>query len=261
MRVPFPPPQEQRRIVDILNRAARIEALRRRAAERLREFVPALFFKMFGDPVDNPHRWGVSKLGDVIQGLQGGKNVRAGSGRSGYRILKVSAVTDGVFDPMMSKPAPSDYVPPRAHFVRVGDLLISRANTSALVGATAIVEHEAPGVLLPDKIWRFVWRTDSLIEATYLDSLLKTSPMRAALSAMATGTSGSMKNISQSKLKTLPILLPPLCVQRRYTETVEAARAVAGVCGSGTRAAAALTASLMSELLPKDRVESGGGGT
>ena len=49
MRVPLPPPEEQRRIVDILNRARRIETLRRRAAERLREFVPALFVKLFGD--------------------------------------------------------------------------------------------------------------------------------------------------------------------------------------------------------------------
>ena len=49
MRVPLPPLDEQRRIVDILNRAARIETLRRRAAERLREFVPALFVRMFGE--------------------------------------------------------------------------------------------------------------------------------------------------------------------------------------------------------------------
>ena len=52
--VPLPPLDEQRRIVGILNRAAKIE---RRAgasaAERFREFIPALFVKMFGDPVAN----------------------------------------------------------------------------------------------------------------------------------------------------------------------------------------------------------------
>ena len=124
--VPLPPLDEQRRIVGILNRAAKIERLRNQAAGRLREFIPALFIKMFGDPIDNPNGWTVSMLGDVIQGFQGGKNVQAGNGGSRFRILKVSAVTYGIFNPLMSKPAPNDYVPPKDHFVRAGDLLISR---------------------------------------------------------------------------------------------------------------------------------------
>ena len=65
MRVPHRPLDEQRRIVAILNRAAKIERLRARAAERLREFVPALFVRMFGDPVENPKDWPVAKLADV----------------------------------------------------------------------------------------------------------------------------------------------------------------------------------------------------
>ena len=43
--IPVPPLEEQRRLVDILNRAARIEMLRARVVERLREFVPVLFVK------------------------------------------------------------------------------------------------------------------------------------------------------------------------------------------------------------------------
>ena len=57
MPVPFPTLGEQRRIAGILNHAARIERLRARTADRFREFVPALFIKMFGDPVENPIGW------------------------------------------------------------------------------------------------------------------------------------------------------------------------------------------------------------
>ena len=46
MRAPVAPLDEQRRIVAILSRAAKIERLRAQAAERLREFGPALFDKM-----------------------------------------------------------------------------------------------------------------------------------------------------------------------------------------------------------------------
>ena len=247
--VPLPPLDEQQRIVGILNRAAKIERLRAQAADRLREFIPALFVKMFGDPIENPMGWEVRALGEIIQGFQGGKNVQAGSGETRFRILKVSAVTNGFFDPYMSKPAPDDYVPPSGHVVRPGDLLISRANTSALVGATAMVENVDPFFLLPDKIWRFVWREDSVIDPVYIHNLLKTPSTRCRLSAMATGTSGSMKNISQAKLKTLPVSLPPFDKQREFATIVKFARTASTLGMSGSCVADKLTASLMSRLL------------
>ena len=63
INVPLPTLDEQRRIAGILNRAARIERLRARTAGRLREFIPALFIKMFGDPIENPMGWGIEPLG------------------------------------------------------------------------------------------------------------------------------------------------------------------------------------------------------
>ena len=65
--VPIPPLDEQRRIVAILNRAARIERLRKRAQERLREFIPALFVRMFGDSTENPMGWPIRVLGDLCE--------------------------------------------------------------------------------------------------------------------------------------------------------------------------------------------------
>ena len=65
--IPVPPLDEQRRIVAILNRAAKIERLRKRAQERLREFMPALFVRMFGDPVENPMGWPMRVLGDLCR--------------------------------------------------------------------------------------------------------------------------------------------------------------------------------------------------
>ena len=65
--VPLPPLDEQRRVVGILNRAARIERLRKRAQERLQEFIPALFVKMFGDPVENPMGWQRRVLGELCE--------------------------------------------------------------------------------------------------------------------------------------------------------------------------------------------------
>ncbi len=63
--VPLPPLDEQRRIVAILNRAAKIERLKKQAQERLREFIPALFVKMFGDPLPNWEKYRL-RDGDLL---------------------------------------------------------------------------------------------------------------------------------------------------------------------------------------------------
>ena len=211
--IPVPPLAEQKRIVWLLDEADAIRKLRAQADQRTADLIPAIFHEMFGDPVTNPMRWPVKPLSEVVAGLQGGKNVNpAAEGEPGgrYRVLKVSAVTSDTFAPEASKPVPVDYNPPASHFVRQGDVLFSRANTAELVGASCYVTDEHDDLLLPDKIWRLVWKQDSPVEPLYVLYLLHSKPIRRQLSRLASGTGGSMKNISQAKLVSLVIPIPPL---------------------------------------------------
>ena len=253
MPIPLPPIEEQRRIVDVLNRAASIERLRRQASAHLRDFIPALFLKMFGDPIENPMGWPTSVLGDLVGGFEGGKNIEAGRGNSPYRILKVSAVTSGSFVADESKPAPDNYDPPSHHFVREGDILFSRANTAELVGATAVVDMAPTGLLLPDKLWRVVPKRNSAVIPLFLLQFLKDRSTRSALSRLATGTSSSMQNISQGKLKTLRVITPPLDLQLRFSKLAEAAQARAHLADSANTLAAGLSRSLLDKMLGTDR--------
>lgn len=162
--VPVPPIEEQRRIVELLSRAENIVRMRREAEQKAKEIIPALFLDMFGDPATNPKGWPIRRFGDLVQRLEGGKNVESGSsGDSPFRILKISAVTSGSYNESESKPAPAGFLPPAHYIVRDGDVLFSRANTEALVGATAIVNSTDGKSLLPDKLWRLVWRSTEAV--------------------------------------------------------------------------------------------------
>lgn len=65
LHVPLPPPSEQRRIAEMLDRAEALRAKRRAALDRLDTLAQAIFFDVFGDPVANTKRWPWKKLGDV----------------------------------------------------------------------------------------------------------------------------------------------------------------------------------------------------
>jgi type I restriction enzyme S subunit len=133
-----------------------------------------------------------------------------------YRVLRVSAVTSGEFRPEESRPVPRGYTPPSRHRVRLGDLLISRANTSALVGAVALVDDASDELLLPDKIWRFSWRDGEAAVPEFVWQLFRTRAVRSAISRRSTGTSGSMKNISAEKLMGIEVIQPPVRRQLEF---------------------------------------------
>lgn len=223
--VPLRSLAEQRRIVDVLSRAEGIVRLRHDAKAKAQTIIPALFLDMFGDPATNPKGWPLRKVRDFVSRFEGGKNLQAAhEGSTAYRILKVSAVTSGQYIEAESKPTPERYEPPCNHIVRAGDMLFSRANTQELVGATALVDSTHGYSLLPDKLWRFVWAEE--VEQRYMHALFQSQHVRSELGRLSSGTSASMRNISQGKLFDLVLPVAPLEMQRRFSHHAEAMRSV-----------------------------------
>jgi type I restriction enzyme S subunit len=180
---------------------------------------------MFGDPVTNPKGWPVKKLGDVLIDIEGGWSAK-GEARApelGEKaVLKISAVTSGRYRPEECKVV-LDLQGREVIVPRIGDVLFSRANTRELVAATCLVDCEAPDVFLPDKLWRLVPNKD-FIAAEYLHYALSWHSLRWLIRRRATGTSGSMLNVSKAKLRDIPFPVPDLSRQERFGELVAQAQ-------------------------------------
>ena len=225
IEIPIPPLEEQKRIAEILDRTQSLISKRKEAIELLDTLTQSIFLETFGDPEINPHSWDVQAVSTYVSQFQGGKSIESESDENTVaknRVLKVSAVTQMKFRPKESKPLPDTYEPPDEHFVRNGDLLFSRANTTELVGAVAYVEKTPSNLLLPDKLWRFVWKQPIKVLPLFVWSLFQTKVMRREIGKRATGTSGSMKNISQEKLLGIKTIVPPLKLQKEFAQQVEA---------------------------------------
>lgn len=201
--VPLPPLSEQRRIVEILEdhlsrlQAARVGLARASArAEALERSGLQCHFGLTGQGV---------QLGDLVTGIGGGKsfgsaNVPAGPDEWG--IIKVSAMTWGEFRADENKAVPAERVDPR-YEIHAGDLLVSRANTAEYVGASVLVGTVRPRLLLSDKSLRVTPRDGVCTE--WLWRALQAPSARRQLSAMATGTKESMRNISQAALRAVKL--------------------------------------------------------
>lgn len=212
LEIPLPSLEEQRRIAAILDQADAIRTKRRQVLAHLDALPVSAFLSRFGDP---DHATSTITLGEVAR-LSGGRNLVADdqTQETSFRVLKISAVTSGVFRETESKWLPPGYVPPSAHLVRPGDLLMSRANTAELVGATALVGDASPNLALPDKVWRFEWQSPDT-DPLFIQTLLSVPSMRRRISRLASGTGGSMKNVSKEKLMRMP--LPEVLAVEQHT--------------------------------------------
>lgn len=232
LQIPLPPLQEQEQIVQTLEDIEELRKLGSLADKRSQALVPAIFDEIIGDPARNLKQWPIVPVSSFVQKFQSGRSVAPANDdalKSNNRILKISAVTWGSFDPEESKPVPDSYVPRTEQFVHLGDLLFSRANTTELVGATAIVEETPPNLLLPDKLWRFVWVNPDEIEPKFVLSLFQHPAIRRELGRRATGTGGSMKNISMDKVMSMEVPLPPVKFQRMFTTHIAGIRSLQSV--------------------------------
>jgi type I restriction enzyme, S subunit len=167
-------------------------------------------------------------LGDVLLGIEAGKSfqtteVLAREHEMG--VLKVSAVTWSAFRPDQAKVV-IGYEPDERHRVRAGDLLISRANTRELVGAVVLVDKDYPQRILSDKTLRLVVDPQRA-DKSFLMYALRSAVARTHIEEFATGSSDSMRNIGQSVITSIPLVLPPLEEQQRIAARLKSQLAAA----------------------------------
>ncbi|WP_424986389.1 restriction endonuclease subunit S [Microbulbifer sp. S227A] len=247
VKIPLPPVGEQRRIAKILDKADAIRRKRQQALALADDFLKSVFLEMFGDPVQNPKAWNIGTVDDCLLGTVGGWSAKGDARPASDNevgVLKISAVTSGQYLPSENKTVTS--IPDGKQLIipRKGNLLFSRANTRELVAATCIVHREAGNVFLPDKLWRLDPNEKRALNP-YLKFVFSHKKYREILCEKASGTSGSMLNISKAKLMAHSIPIPPLDLQRDfssiYWRTIASNEATAEAANESERLFASLS--------------------
>ncbi|NYD85750.1 restriction endonuclease subunit S [Cellulomonas oligotrophica] len=248
-RIPvmLPEIEEQRQIVDILeDHLSRLDAANAYldAAQRR---VTSLEKSILREGIEcTPDR---VALGRLIARVEAGRSFGGSAppaDPSEWGVVKVSAMTWGEFRQGENKAVPAERADPRFE-IKQGDLLVSRANTSAYVGASVLVGETRRRLLLSDKSLRLVPHPG--VDAEWLHLALSAPSARKQISDHATGTKDSMRNISQASLLAVEVPNISLDEQLAQVKHVRAAQSAVNRLSSEVRTSAARTQTARRSLL------------
>lgn len=215
--IPLPPLDEQRRIVEILDQADRLRKLRRQADAIAERILPALFYKMFGDPVRNEKGWEKETLGSLsVLGPQYGANASSIKWEPGMaRYVRITDINDdgSLRNDELRSLDTEDW----EEFVLYdGDIVFARSGATvgkAYIHRGSNYPHVFAGYLI-----RF--RLDpSRVNPWVVFGLTQTSYYRAWVAARK--RTAAQPNINGQEYATLMIPVPPKELQEEYATLVE----------------------------------------
>lgn len=253
IRIPLPPTDEQRRIVGVLNRTARIARLRAQTADRSRELMPALFIKMFGDHEARSKDWPImtieqflaSDRGSIRTGPFGSQLKHSEFTEQGVPVLGIDNVVTNQF--LWAKPRhipPEKYADFQRYRVFPGDVIVTIMGTT---GRVCVAPDDLPECMSTKHLC--VLTLDrSLVEPLFVwGALLFDENVRAQTRVRGQGQ--IMEGWNLTIVKRLQLRIPPIDLQRSFARIVARTMALGDEISSFSNAASVLSASLIADLL------------
>jgi len=226
IEIKLPPISEQHVIVEKLNAISKLIALRKEQLAKLDQLIKSRFIELFGDPVDNPKKYLVKSLQELIDmgyityhldGNHGGDYPRSEEFvDSGVPYIGANSIVNGKIDFSMAKFLTAE----RAGKLRKGiaqndDVLFAH---NATVGPTVVLKTTEPKVILSTSLTAY--RCDkSRLLPNYLKAYMQSD-------GFVRQYSGEMKQTTRNQVpitaqKKYLFLVPPIVEQKQFAVFVE----------------------------------------
>lgn len=216
--IPIPSLSVQYEVVAVLNKSQQLIDKRKEQIEALDELVKSQFIEMFGDPVKNPLGWelkpflesGNCKNGMNFSATETGIELQY-LGVGDFKDLSKIEDTNNLGKVSLNKMPSSEYL------LQDGDIVFVRSNgNKALVGRCLAVYPNGVETTYSGFCIRYR-KTDENLEIPYLLQVLKTDSMRKNMA----GRGANIQNLNQQILGALMIPVPPLELQKQFTNFIE----------------------------------------
>jgi type I restriction enzyme S subunit len=226
IQIPIPPLDEQRRLAAILDQADDLRRKRRVALEKLNVLAGAIFFDLFGDPVQNLHKWPVKTLdkltlGNPNNGIFKKNHEYLADARSGIPVVWVEDLFRGhkvgLTTARTLAASPRDV---EKFGLRNGDILFCRSSlklegiayTNVFLGQDNAALFECHIVRIsPDR---------EQVSPTFLNWQLRLPSVRNI--AKQKSKTSTMTTIDQRAILSIPVVVPPISSQIEFERRLEA---------------------------------------
>lgn len=243
MEIPVPPLEEQRRIAALLDKVSDLIAKRRTQLDKLDLLVKARFVEMFGDPISNPKGWETGKIRDVVSEARYGTSRPAVEGGA-YKYLRMGNITfDGHLDLSNLKYIDIPESEIKKCIVKRGDVLFNRTNSKELVGKTCVFDLDEP-MVIAGYIIRV--RVNDKVLPDYLSAVLNSQYGKKTLADMCKAIVGQA-NINAQELQNIAICIPPVELQRQFSQSVNQVNKLASNINCGLEKLETLKKALMQQ--------------
>jgi type I restriction enzyme, S subunit len=219
IRIPVPPLDEQRRIVDILeDHLSRLDVAKasvRTARTRLKKLRESWLSVHLGDPADHE----VHRLGDCLLESRGGwsrsqKHLVPAS--DGVPYLKMNNIRRaGTLDLDGVVHVRADANELNRYGIRHGDVLFNSKNSGDLIGKTAVATEAVEGWTFNENIMRL--RFDARLEPAFVGLWFLAPRMRRQI-MKAASASTNVAAVYKHHLIEMTIWMPDLAEQRRLVD-------------------------------------------
>ena len=222
---PIPPMDEQQKVSKIFLTVDRLIVLRQQQLSKLDKLVKARFVEMFGDPINNPMKWTVSKIEDIT--AQEKNALKAGPFgsalkkefyvRSGYKIYGQEQVICGDASFGDYYIDEEKYKELKNCAVQAGDILISLVGT---YGKTLIMPDNYEAGIINPRLMKITLNKNK-VTPIYFKYYFESNALKASMDANTHG--GTMGILNLGIIRQMKIQVPPLSLQNQFAAFVERA--------------------------------------
>lgn len=223
--IELPSVDEQKTIVDILEKSKKVLDMRHEEISKLDDLIKARFVEMFGDPISNPMEWPVKRLAEISLLITNGNTPKGGSENyvdKGIMFLRSQNVWRNRID--LGDVA---YIDETTHFamekssVHNKDILITktgRINTeNSSLGRAALFHGKDNSANINGHV--YLVRLDGTMIPEYVVAILTGEPYRRYIRKVCVGGIDK-RQINLDQVEDFPIILPPLELQKQFANFV-----------------------------------------
>ncbi len=206
---PLPPLEEQKRIAEILWAADEAVVAYREVLNHMH-----IIFQNRLEQIFDILSCSELTLSEILSGSpESGCSAPPSSDKTGHWVLSLAALSANgyVRGNLKSVVKSSKMI---GSILNKGDLLISRSNTTNLVGFAGIFDEDRKDVSFPDTMMRLPVNMEKALPK-YIELVLLSSRGRRHMMKTASGTSSSMKKINRKTLAEFKFPVPNLNAQKR----------------------------------------------